>query len=156
MSCVFCVWTRRCASCATLTHVCVPPVGSVFPRRRSLRELAEQPVAHYKPYYSLINIIKTPNRARHSSQASPFPASPPQYSLPTSFQLGPCSSVPPVPQHEKNSTSNEAWFQCVGDLQVRGIAPRRGFCSSGRRARRSSTFRPPRDTRARPPAPLVP
>lgn len=69
-----------------------------------------QPVAHYKPYYSLINIINTPNRARHSSQVPP--------SSFYSFQLGPCSSVPPIPQHEKNSTSNKAWFQCVGELQV--------------------------------------
>lgn len=55
-----------------------------------------QLVAHYRAHYSLINAIKnvyeTPALLLSPSAL---------------FQLGPCSSVPPHPPHEKNSTSNE-------------------------------------------------
>lgn len=56
-----------------------------------------QLVAHYRVFYSLINIIN------NVYETPALLLSPPAL-----FQLGPCSSVPPHPPHEKNSTSNES------------------------------------------------
>lgn len=71
-----------------------------------------QLVAHYGSHYSLINIIKnvyeTPVLLLNPSAL---------------FQLGPRSSVPPHPPHEKSSTSNEA--------RVAGVETDSGGISGG-------------------------